>query len=257
MIASEIKSAMLDKFPSSEWAVFFEVANGTGTQITRYADAIMMSLWPSRGQEIHGVEIKVSKSDWKREAKDPNKAEEIAQFCDKWWIHVAPGVIEDLSEVPPAWGVRVFDGKRWKTLREAKKTASKSISRGFLASILRASQKNIEFLGNKQVESLKNAINAKLTNEMETIQKRIQDGISAKTREYNDLVSSVKNFEEISGITINSGWKYDPNLGIVLNALIKSNLFSEYGGLIGFCTKLDNLSQQIKELNNIAKGQSL
>ena len=52
--------------------VYFEISG----------DAVIMSLWPSRGLELHGVEIKVSRADWKREAADPAKAEAIAAYCD-------------------------------------------------------------------------------------------------------------------------------------------------------------------------------
>ena len=33
----------------------------------RYADAIAMNLWPSRGLAVHGFEIKISRGDWQRE----------------------------------------------------------------------------------------------------------------------------------------------------------------------------------------------
>jgi hypothetical protein len=45
-----------------------------------------MSLWPSRGIELHGIEIKVSRNDWLKELGDPAKADEIARFCDRWWV---------------------------------------------------------------------------------------------------------------------------------------------------------------------------
>jgi len=32
-----------------------------------------MDLWPSGGLEIHGHEVKVSRSDWLRELKEPEK----------------------------------------------------------------------------------------------------------------------------------------------------------------------------------------
>lgn len=64
--ASDIRGGMAKRWRSPEWAIMWEVGEGTGAASGRYADAVMMSLWPSRGLELHGVEIKVSKSDWKR-----------------------------------------------------------------------------------------------------------------------------------------------------------------------------------------------
>jgi hypothetical protein len=55
------------------WALFGNVRNttGSGSRQERYADGIAVSLWPSRGLEIHGIEIKVDRQDWKRELADP------------------------------------------------------------------------------------------------------------------------------------------------------------------------------------------
>lgn len=135
--ASDIRSAMSKRWAEPEWAIMWEVGQGTGAKSGRYADAVMMSLWPSRGLELHGVEIKVSRSDWKREAADPSKAEAIARFCDRWWVHTPEGVVDDISDVPPMWGLREWDGKKWNTLREAEKTEAENISRPFLAAMLR------------------------------------------------------------------------------------------------------------------------
>lgn len=135
--STEIRRAMLQRWKDPEYAILWEVGEATGSYSGRYADAVIMSLWPSRGLELHGVEIKVSRSDWKREAADPKKAEAVAKFCDRWYIHTPKGLIQDLSEVPPAWGVREFDGQKWVTLREAEKTDAQPVTRGFLAAMLR------------------------------------------------------------------------------------------------------------------------
>lgn len=118
----DIRNAILKRFPPQEYAVLFEVADATGAVARRYADAVVMSLWPSRGMEIHGIEIKVSRSDYRREAADPAKAESVARYCDKWSLYTASGVVTDLGGVPPAWGVEEFDGKSFRTLKRAEKT---------------------------------------------------------------------------------------------------------------------------------------
>lgn len=135
--ASAIRTAIADRFAPPEYAVMHEVGEGTGANTGRYADVVIMSLWPSRGLELHGVEIKVTRNDWKREAADPSKAETIAKYCDRWWVITPPGVIDDLSDVPPAWGLREFDGKSWETVREAAITEAIPVDRSFLAALLR------------------------------------------------------------------------------------------------------------------------
>jgi hypothetical protein len=52
---------------SLRYAIFFEVANGTGTHRRRTIDALVMELWPSDGLNLHALEIKVSRQDWLRE----------------------------------------------------------------------------------------------------------------------------------------------------------------------------------------------
>ena len=130
------------KFEEPAHVVLPQVANGSGhMRVTRYADAMAMSLWPSRGLELHGFEIKVSKSDWKRELRDPEKSAPIQAYCDRWWI-VAPGGVVDLAELPTTWGLFEPRKRRGKvSLHVAKQapklTDTKKIDRRFLAAILR------------------------------------------------------------------------------------------------------------------------
>src|SRR3546814_18831404 len=53
---------------------------------------------------IEGMEIKVGRGDWLREQRRPEKAEEIARYCDQWWLVTTEGVVADASEIPTAWG---------------------------------------------------------------------------------------------------------------------------------------------------------
>lgn len=70
------------RYPAPAWAFLEEVRNQTGYARTiRTADALAMSLYPSRGLHLHGFEVKVSRADWFRELNDPKKAEEIAAYC--------------------------------------------------------------------------------------------------------------------------------------------------------------------------------
>lgn len=79
---ADICAAMRKTYCQPEWALFFEVGNATGFNARRHADAVAMNMYPSRGLVLHGFEFKASKSDWKRELANPQKAEEIAQYCD-------------------------------------------------------------------------------------------------------------------------------------------------------------------------------
>lgn len=132
-------TALRKRFPAPAWAYFEEVRNGTGyaRRTTRTADALAFSLWPSRGIELHGVEVKVSRGDWLRERDNPEKAEEIGKFCNRWWLATEEGVVEDVSEVPPAWGWLCMRGKKLVAVREAPLREAKPLDLLMVASILR------------------------------------------------------------------------------------------------------------------------
>lgn len=70
----------------------------------RSADALVVDLWPSSGHLIHGFEVKVSRSDWLTELKDPEKAEAFKPYCDHWWL-VVPDVEIVRSDLPLGWGL--------------------------------------------------------------------------------------------------------------------------------------------------------
>ena len=83
-----------------------QVRNGTGYQRTktRTIDALGVSVWPSRGLYFMGVEIKTTKSDWRKELGDGAKADGIAKYCRQWYVAAPRGVIP-VGEVPANWGL--------------------------------------------------------------------------------------------------------------------------------------------------------
>lgn len=140
-----LRGALRERFAAPEWAYFEEVRNGTGwtRRVTRTADALAFGLWPSRGLELHGIEIKSARSDWKNELANPAKAEEIGRFCDRWWL-VTEEKVAHLEEIPPAWGWMVFDGKKLKMWKDAPKREAQPIDRPMLAAILRKASESID-----------------------------------------------------------------------------------------------------------------
>lgn len=72
----------------------------------RTADALVLDLWPSSGNAVHGIEVKISRSDWLTELKDPDKAEAFRPYCDFWWLAVPDaGIVR--HDLPPGWGLLV------------------------------------------------------------------------------------------------------------------------------------------------------
>lgn len=139
--AGDITDLLAKRYAPPSWAFLPQVRNGTGYErsTTRYADGLAMSLWPSRGMEIHGFEIKVSRSDWISELRNPEKAEYFVKLCDRWWIVAPKGVVLP-GELPATWGHMVPRGRRLHVETEAPKLETAPLDRVQLAAILRSLQ---------------------------------------------------------------------------------------------------------------------
>lgn len=118
MKSKDICSLLEKAYAGDEWLIAFEVPTATGLDASRRADAVAMNMWPSRGLALHGFEIKVSRSDFLREIKTPEKAETLYEYCDYWWMVVPEGLVKP-EEVPEIWGLKYAGEKGLKTVRQA------------------------------------------------------------------------------------------------------------------------------------------
>jgi len=134
---NQIRAALRKRHEPPAWAFLEEVAEGTGGDAGRYADAVAMSLWPSRGLVIHGFEIKATRSDWLKELRDAEKAEAIQRYCDYWWVVVGLASIVKASELPENWGLVVPSGTGLRVKVDAPKLEPVDVDRPFLAALLR------------------------------------------------------------------------------------------------------------------------
>lgn len=125
-----------------------EVAPSTGWGANRYADVLELGVWPSTGMELHGYEIKATRSDLKRELADPSKHKAVARYCDKWTLIAwDESVIKDL-DIPPTWGITLTksdgDNRSLEVLRKAPKMVPEAWTRNFVCSLVRnASEQSI------------------------------------------------------------------------------------------------------------------
>lgn len=141
--AADVRAALTRHFPHPEFGIVFEVAQATGFDAHRHIDAVAMDTWPSRGLALHAIEIKVSSSDWKREKADPAKAEQLARFCDYFWV-AAPRRLIPATDVPMSWGLLELDGKDIVRTKHATKTECEPVTRAFMAAIFRASGRAVD-----------------------------------------------------------------------------------------------------------------
>jgi hypothetical protein len=195
--AGDVRAALRGRYPHPAWAVFDEVGNGTGSRCDRHADMIAMSIWPSRGLVIHGIEIKVSRSDWLKELADPKKADSIQRWCDHWWIAVGDEKIVQGSELPPNWGLLVLRGNRLVAKVEAPKLEPIPLDRAFVAAMLRRASESLE-------SARQEGDRAGYARGVATGPKDID---TEAVRELRSLKQKVDAFEAASGLKIGDEWR--------------------------------------------------
>lgn len=142
------------QFASPAHVLLTEVRNRTGYgKAERYADALVASVWPSRGLWLAGVEVKVSRSDWQSELKNPEKAAEIQQYCDYWWVAVPRGIVKD-GELPENWGLIEVHGKAGcDVVKPAPRLEPKPLALPFIMSILRSVAKGQEAIAGAAMQA--------------------------------------------------------------------------------------------------------
>lgn len=82
----------------------------------RTADFVAVDTWESSMRQgwltVHGVEVKVSRSDWLRELKDPRKAADGMPYATRLWLAIPdPSMVRE-GELPPGWGLLCPAGSR-------------------------------------------------------------------------------------------------------------------------------------------------
>lgn len=216
MTTSDLRAMISVSFPAASYATMWEVADSTGAGAGRHADAVIASLWPSRGLTLEGIEIKVSRGDWLRELKNPEKAEPIFRFCDYWTIVAAPGVVMD-GELPPTWGLMVPKANKLVRKVRSPRLEPKQISRPFLAALLRAGTKDAV---RASQESLRREFEKGRVHEQD-IHDRVVRGLEAKIKETQQLILD---FEKESGITLRGrywGGRDPKAVGRVVNEVLE------------------------------------
>lgn len=189
--------ALLKKYPPPEYALFPQVPDGTGLNKWRTADAISISLWPSRGIVIAGFELKSHRGDWLNELRTPEKAERVAHYCDFWWVIASDDFVVKPEEVPSTWGLMVLKKNGLRIAKHAKEMKPERLDREFVAGLLRRAQKVLV-----DTEALEVA-------EERGYERGKKDGADISVadrdlnhREHEQLKKSVEAFREKSGVEI-------------------------------------------------------
>ncbi|GAA4711459.1 hypothetical protein [Brevibacillus fulvus] len=89
-----------------EWAFFEELRAGTGygPKSEQRFDAWAINLWPSKGMMRRCYEIKVSRSDFLHELRNPEKRQKGLELSNEFYF-VTPAGLVDPNEIPEETGL--------------------------------------------------------------------------------------------------------------------------------------------------------
>jgi len=241
------------RYPEGQgYVTLRQVRNATGySRVARTADAIVMGMWPSRGLEISGFEIKTSRSDFLAEMRDPKKADAIARYCDYWWLVVSGSDVAKARAVPKLWGLLTYQestGKLRQTKAALHNGAATPLDRLFVASLLRSASR-------QNPDPNKNAMSASYRRghvDGAAQEKKKQEGAhnrrhSAAEHDLDALRHKVERFEKEAGVDL-SGWTYPKHIGRIASALVKGNAARTVAQLDAVQETLKLVSDQLADV---------
>lgn len=237
--ALDIRRALRKRFPSPRCAIAFEVARGTGYSAKRHLDAVAMELWPSHGLALHGIEIKVSRSDWRRERDEPAKAEEVARHLDFFWVAAPKGVVP-ADELPTAWGLLELDGEGLNAPKQATKTEAAPLDRLFLAALFRAANRPVS------AEELDDGLARRLKELESDFDRRVVSEVALKREGYNRAAESWEKL--VAAVAPESATFYhDEELIRAVKVVFDSGIASSWKGVQTILEAIDDLRDRIAE----------
>lgn len=232
--ADDLLAKLAIKYAAPEWALLPQVREATGLSACRTADAIAMSLWPSRGLYLHGFEIKVNRGDWLNELKNPEKADVIASFCEFWWIVAVEGVVAK-GELPIDWGLLTPRGSGLHIEKQATLKTAKNPDKLFLAAILRRAQ---------QIFTPQAKFDAQYERGLKD---GIKQGLSKgkwRDDDIDRLQERLKRFEQQSGIRIDE-WS-NKNIGEAVKLVLNGSELRIRRNLNGLLLNARNIVKEIE-----------
>lgn len=226
--AAEIEARLAKRFAAPEYAFMPQMGQGTGSTAGRRADAVAFSLWPSRGLDLSGFEIKISRSDLASEIKNPEKAEAIQRFCDFWWLVTPVGLTSEADMIPVTWGIMEVDGRGVKVKRQAPRLEPQPLTRPIIAAMFRGFHECVPYLRENFV-----ALDDVETQIAERAQKIADSKRSYELHELTNLKKTVARFEEESGINLAKEYDWTAGrIGEVVKTIVAAGGIERLGATL-------------------------
>jgi len=270
----QLKDAVVKSYPLPEYATMKDVPSATGTSNGRICDVLVMECYPSRGLHLLGFEVITSRSEWKAELTEPDKAEAMGKYCTYWNVVANQGVVP-VAELPLSWGLievgGVYDPADPSVMR-CQSTQVKPplpnpdiqpVDMRLLAAIMRRANRLIEdpALLSKEVQRVARV----------EYKKGLQQGLARRQSELDSLLRELqrehearRDIEALLGITLkdlpqrHGSDKLGQDIQMVLNGELdrwedQINLMRRtMAGVLGFCAEWDQVQAFKKALKDTA-----
>lgn len=211
LAAHDLFARLQGTFSAPGYITLEEVRDATGFDGTRTADAMAISLYRSRGKALWGFEMKVSRTDWLKELKQPEKAESIMQYCDYWGLVVPDKNIVKPGELPPTWGMYVAQKNRLKCVTPCPKLEPRPLSMKMFTALAYA-------ISQRQAKADEVALRKARDDGYKQGSQRADGAYYEK--QYTELHERVTAFEKAAGLNIQYGWQKPEKIGGVVKAII-------------------------------------
>lgn len=188
-------------YPSREYLVLRHIRSGSGNN-ARIADALAIGLWRSRNVQVHGFEMKSSRTSWEQDLRIPAKAEEIAQYCHYWWVVAGNDSMVRESELPEGWGLYAVIEKELRVLVQAKELNPKPLAADFMAYLIRGAidQQTAALTDDERDSQYKMGYEKGFDDGSSESKKGDSAAIEALTERLHDALKSTKELEKVLGV---------------------------------------------------------
>lgn len=144
MKTKDIIESLRNKYQPPEWAFFSELRAGTGYNSRKKKrnpeqrfDAWALNCWPSKGFVSIAFEVKISRSDFLAELKNPKKRKQAMDFSCEFYF-VTPLKLVKLDEIPEDCGwITVNETGVARVRKKSPRNEKPSLEWGFFASVAR------------------------------------------------------------------------------------------------------------------------
>jgi len=147
--AADLIKLIRERYPANRpngyqsHVVLEQVPDGTGMFQSRWIDAVVFSLWASKGLYRIAFEVKVSRSDFISELQNPIKHKWALECFHQFWF-VAPKDVIQIEELPPNIGWMYPRGDKLAIKRHAVANPNPKLDDVLLAAFMRAAAKEID-----------------------------------------------------------------------------------------------------------------